>query len=416
MGHAFLSFESCHKPTMTAPLDQPSPDLPSAALPLNRGERLRVILSAVAIVTLVGVSLSVSGPLLALEMERWGTPSTLAGLTATLAGVGNLMFVPFVPRIASRFGVKALVATMLLLSSALHLAFWAMPYLWVWAAFRFVLGASIGTLFVLSEYWISAAADPQRRGFIMGAYATALALGFAIGPLMLTVTGTQGVLPYAATAALILTGLLPLTLIGPNAASVHGSPRASVLSYVRLAPAATLAALTVGAIEIGAFTQLPVHGLRMGWPEASAAILVSAFAIGNVLFQMPIGWLADRIDRRKILLVMSVTAACLAASLPLTGAVFWPHAALLMLLGGLVGALYTVGLAHLSARFANADLVSANAAFVMLYSVGQMTGPPLLGAGLDIAGVYGVPAAMALVLGLYGAVVASRLRAGPARG
>ncbi len=303
---------------------------------------------------------------------------------------------------------------MLLVSAGLHFAFWALPYLWVWAAFRFMLGASIGTLFVLSEYWISAAADPQRRGFIMGAYATALAIGFAIGPLLLAVTGTQGFAPYAATAALILLGALPLTVIGPNAADVHGSPRASVVSYVRLAPAATLAALTVGAIEIGAFTQLSIHGLRMGWPEASAAMLVSAFAIGNVLFQMPVGWLADRLDRRKILFGIALSATVIAACLPLTGAAFWPHAGLLMLLGGLVGALYTVGLAHLSSRFADADLVSANAAFVMLYSVGQMAGPPLLGAGLDLAGTRGVPAAMALVLGLYAMIVASRLRAPPA--
>jgi MFS family permease len=394
---------------MTAPPVQPGPETGP-----NPSERLRVILSAVAIVTLVGVSLSVSGPLLALEMERWGTPSTLAGLTATLAGVGNLLFVPFVPRLASQFGVKRLVATMLLVAAGLHLAFWAIPSLWVWAAFRFMLGASIGTLFVLSEYWISAAADPKRRGFIMGAYATALAIGFAIGPLLLMITGTKGLAPYAATALLILTGLLPLTLIGPNAADVHGSPRASVLSFVRLAPAATLAALTVGAIEIGAFTQLPVHGLRMGWPETSAAILVSAFAIGNVLFQMPMGWLADRLDRRKILFGVALSATVIAASLPLTGTAFWPHAGLLMLLGGLVGALYTVGLAHLSSRFVNTDLVSANAAFVMLYSVGQMGGPPLLGAGLDLAGTWGVPATMALVLGIYAIIVATRLKAAPA--
>lgn len=396
---------------MTEPASQPAPQTD-----LNATERLRVILSAVAIVTLVGVSLSVSGPLLALEMERWGTPSTIAGLTATLAGVGNLLFVPFVPRLAARFGVKWLVATMLLLAAGLHFAFWVLPNLWVWAAFRFMLGAAIGTLFVLSEYWISAAANPLRRGFIMGAYATALALGFAIGPLMLTVTGTQGMLPYAATAVLILTGLMPLKLIGPSAATVHGSPRASVLSFVRLAPAATLAALTVGAIEIGAFTQLSIHGLRMGWPEDSAAMLVSAFAIGNVLFQMPMGWLADRLDRRKILLGIALSATVIACCLPLTGSAFWPHAGLLMLLGGLVGALYTVGLAHLSSRFAQADLVSANAAFVMLYSVGQMAGPPLLGAGIDVAGTWGVPVTVAMVLALYGFVVASRLRAGPARG
>ena len=375
-------------------------------------KRLRVIVSATAIVTLVGVSLSVSGPLLSLEMERWGTSTTLAGVTATLAGLGNLLTVPFVPRIARAIGVKALMALMLVLAAALHFAFWFFPSLWVWGAFRFLLGGAIGTLFVLSEYWISAAANPRHRGLVMGAYATALSVGFAIGPLLLTVTGTTGFLPYLATALVILTGALPLMLIGRHAPDVEGKAEGSVLSFIRIAPVATFAALTVGALEIGGFTQLPIHGLRLGFPEAQAAMLVSAFAIGSVIFQIPVGLLADRFDRRLILLCVALGACFLALSLLTTGAKLVPTWLALMGLGGLVGALYTVGLAHLSSRFRDADLVSANAAFVMLYSVGQMTGPPLIGAGIDLTGVWGLPVVMASLLALYAGIVIARIARG----
>ncbi len=170
-----------------------------------------------------------------------------------------------------------------------------------------MLGAAIGTLFVLSEYWISSAANPERRGFIMGAYATALALGFAIGPLMLGVTGTQGLLPYAATGLLILLGGLPLTMIGPNAADVHGTPRGSVLSFVKMARWPHLRHSRLARTKSGPSRSSPSTACGWGWPEASAAMLVSAFAIGNVLFQMPVGWLADRVDRRKILFTIAVS-------------------------------------------------------------------------------------------------------------
>lgn len=383
-------------------MDQPAP--PPA-------HNLRVIISAAAIVTLVGVSLSVSGPLLSLEMERWGTPSTMVGLSAALAGLGNLLTVPFVPKLARWMGVKTLIAIMLVLSAGLHVAFWLLPSFVIWAAFRFVLGGAIGTLFVLSEYWIAAAAIPARRGIVMGAYSTALGMGFAIGPLMLALTGTTGALPYIATALVILTGALPLLLIGREAPTVEGHAKAPVTAFIRIAPAATFAALTVGALEIGAFTQLPIHGLRLGMPETDAAKLVSAFAIGNVLFQIPVGWLADRFDRRKVLLGIAFGAITLATSLLLTGSGFWLNALVLMGLGGLTGALYTVGLAHLAHRFTDADLVSANAAFVMLYSVGQMAGPPLIGAGIDLAGVTGAPIVMALVVGAYASLVLAKIGA-----
>jgi MFS family permease len=387
---------------MPSTMDQPEPP---------RRHNLRVIIAAAAIVTLVGVSLSVSGPLLALEMERWGTPSTLAGLSAALAGLGNLLAVPFVPKLARHMGVKRLIAIMLALAAVLHVAFWLLPSLVLWAGLRFVLGGAIGVLFVLSEYWIAAAADPARRGLVMGAYATALAIGFAMGPLLLGLTGTSGALPYFATALVIGLGALPLALIGENAPSVDGHAKAPVTAFVRIAPAATFAAMSVGALEIGAFTQLPIHGLRLGLPEIDAARLVSAFAIGNVLFQIPIGWLADRLDRRKVLIGIALAGLALAASLLLTGKGFWPNALVLMGLGGMVGALYTVGLAHLAHRFTDADLVSANAAFVMLYSVGQMVGPPVVGAGIDLAGIAGAPIAMAAILAAYAALVLARIGA-----
>ncbi|MBN8534749.1 MAG: MFS transporter [Rhizobiales bacterium] len=386
--------------TMPDIMDQPAP--PSA-------HNLRVIISAAAIVTLVGVSLSVSGPLLSLEMERWGTPSTMVGLSAALAGLGNLLTVPFVPRLARWIGVKTLIAIMLALSAGLHVAFWFVPGFFVWSAFRFVLGGSIGTLFVLSEYWIASGADPARRGIVMGAYSTALGMGFAIGPMLLSLTGTTGALPYVATAVVILTGAVPLLLIGREAPRVDGHAKAPVISFIRIAPAATFAALTVGALEIGAFTQLPIHGLRLGLLETDSAKLVSAFAIGNVLLQIPVGWLADRFDRRKVLLGIALSAIMLAASLLITGNGFWPNALVLMGLGGLVGALYTVGLAHLAHRFTDADLVSANAAFVMLYSVGQMAGPPLIGAGIDIAGGSGLPIVVVLVASAYAGLVLGRI-------
>ena len=375
----------------------------------SHGQRIRIIVCAAAIVTLVGVSLSVSGPLLAFEMERWRTPSTVAGITAALSGIGNILTVAFVPYLARVIGVSRLIIGMLLLASALHVAFWLVPNIFVWAGLRFLLGGAIGTLFVLSEYWINAAAPPEKRGLVMGAYATALGLGFAAGPALLAVLGTAGPAPYFATAALILTGLIPLFLIGNAVPMVHGETRTSVLSFVRTAPVATCAAITVGAIEIGLFTQGPIHGLRLGLSEREAALLVSAFALGNTLFQIPFGLLADSIDRRALLLAIGTSGAVLFVSLLGVGGGFIVNAIMMTVLGGLVGALYTVGLAHLGGRFTDIDLVSANAAFVMLYSIGQMTGPPLIGMGIDLWGVKGLPSLAAAMMAAYALLVAYRI-------
>jgi MFS family permease len=278
-----------------------------------------------------------------------------------------------------------------------------------WFPLRFAFSSALGVLFVLSEYWINTAAPPARRGFVMGIYATVLALGFAAGPGILSLVGTSGWPPYLVGAGLFALAALPLLLARGLSPEVgHGTGR-TVASFLVAAPAATLAALVFGALETGAYALLPVYALRIGFEAENAAVLVTAVAAGNVVFQIPIGLLSDRVDRRLVLLT--------AAAAGLIGAVLVPPLsgntpallAVLFFWGGLTGALYTVGLAHLGARFTGADLASANAAFVILYNMGLIVGPPMVGFGMDAAPPHGFAWMLAAFCGVYVAVVLGRM-------
>lgn len=370
----------------------------------------RVIAAAILLATVVGVALAVSNPLLSLEMERWGTSSTISGLTATAAGFGTVLAVPLVPKLSQRYGVPFVLGAALAVSAFCMTLFQLLPSVVAWGAIRFVLGCGIGIVFTLAEFWINAAAIPARRGLVMGVYATALYAGFALGPMLLALIGTQGALPYFVTAGLMTLGLVPLVLAGRNAPRIDHQASGSVARFILSVPTATVGALVFGAVETGVVTLLPVHNVRLAYPEQDAALLLSAFTLGNVLFQLPIGLLSDRMDRRRLLLSLAALSTLLALALPFGPPGFWRFAALLFLLGGISGAIYTVGLAHLGARFAGADLASANAAFVMLYSFGLMAGPPAIGYGMDRAGALGLPLALAALLGAYALLVLARLR------
>jgi MFS family permease len=309
--------------------------------------------------------------------------------------------VPFVPALAARIGIGRLIAAAVLITAASFLGFKLFFSYAAWFPIRFVFSAALGTLFVLSEYWIAAKAPPQRRGIIMGVYATSLSLGFAGGPLLLSLTGTSGWPPYLASAGLYALALIPLALARKRLPRLDEAPAHSILRYLFAVPLATGAALGFGAIETGAFSLLPVLGLRLGLDAASAPLLVSAMALGNVMFQMPIGWLADRIDKARVLTGIAGVGLCGACLIPLVAPLgLWPLCGLLFVWGGIIGGLYVVGLSHLASRFTGPDLAGANAAFVMLYNVGLLSGPPLAGYGLDMGREWGFAAAMAAFSGI----------------
>ena len=126
-------------------------------------------------------------------------------------------------------------------------------------------------------------------------------------------------------------------------------------------------------------------------------------AAGGVFLQIPIGVLADRIDRRLLLMFCAGAGVFGGISLPLFIHLPWLLWPSLFLWGGVIVGLYTVGLTLLGERFRGADLVGANAAFVMLYGVGAVAGPPVAGAAMDLWDPHGLALALALLcLGFIG--------------
>ncbi|MDI4666597.1 MFS transporter [Xanthobacter autotrophicus] len=377
--------------------------------PLGHMSRTASIAAAISAITVVGVGLSLSIPLLALELEGRGISGKWIGVNTAMAGVATILTAPFVPLLLRKVGLRPLLVGAIALAALSLLGFKAAPSFLMWFPLRFAFGTALCILFAVSEFWINALAPPNRRGLIMGVYATALSLGAALGPAILSVLGASGWAPYVAGAAVLSAGAIPILLARGITPRIHDDDHHGVLTFVRRSPSAVLAALVFGAIETAVMTFLPLYGLRLGLSETSASLLLTAAVLGNVAFQIPIGLVSDKVDRRFLLFACSVVGAGGAFALPFVPVSSPWFLAMIFLATGVVGSLYTVGLAHLGERFHGADLAAANAAFVMLYSMGLIIGPPLAGQGMDLYNPYGFAFVISTMLVLYAAVVAGRL-------
>ena len=371
--------------------------------------------AAIATISTVGIGLSLSIPLLSLRMEMAGFSARSIGFNTALGAIATLAFAPLVPGAARKLGVRPLMLAALALGIACLLAFGATTDFTLWFPLRLAFGVSLTVLFVMSEIWINAAAPPAQRGLVMGIYATALALGFSVGPVLLSLTGATGMLPFAVGAGLFALAGVPVALAGGSAPELQRDGKIPLADFLTGAPVATLAAFTFGAIETGGMSLLPVYAIRLGMGTAQAALCVSLFALGSVVFEIPIGYLSDRMDRRKLLLAVGLAGLIGTLAAPLAATSFTGLALLLFFWGGIVGALYPLGLAQLGARFSGPELATANAAFIMLYSLGMLVGPPFLGLGMDIWNPHGLFGGMAVLFSAYVGVVAYRLWRGSAQ-
>ena len=363
----------------------------------ERTSAVRTLAGAISVAALVGCGLSLTIALLAVRLDIAGFSARAIGLNTAAGGVATLVSAPLIPRIARVLGVSRLLFASLMLGGLALLGFTLSDDYTAWLILRFVEGVAVTVMFVLSEFWITSWAPEGRGGLAIGVYVTMLALGFAIGPLILAVVGTAGNLPFYLAAALFFAASLPLLLNARDAPALESRTSKNIVSFLRLAPAATLAGLLHGAIEVAGLGLLPVYALRSGGSAAEGALFASLFVIGNSVLQLPLGLLADRMDRGKLLCGLALAGLAGALFLAIYGiANPLVFAIILLAWGGIVGAFYPVGLGLLGARFAGADLAGANAAFIMTYALGMLLGPPIVGAGLDLApsGFFWVIAAM----------------------
>ena len=374
------------------------------------------ISAAIASISVVGIAIGLGVPLLSVILETRGYSATAIGANTAVAGIASIAAAPFATPLAARFGVVPVMLAMILAGGLAFVGFYFVPAFWMWFPLRAVLHFALTVLFILSEFWISASAPPHRRGLVLGLYATVLSLGFAFGPFLFAQVGSAGFMPFGIAFTLVMLAGLPVLAARHESPDMGGPSQHAAgggfARYIWLVPMATAAVLVFGAVETGGFALFPVYGSRIGYSEADAALLLSAVGLGNVLLQLPLGLLSDRMrDRRHLLVACALVGLAGVLALPSVAGNWHASAAILFLWGGVVAGLYTIGLAHLGARLSGRDLASANAAFVLCYGIGMLVGPQAIGIGMDIAGPNGFAWSLAIFFGAYLVLAAVRLGA-----
>jgi MFS family permease len=337
-------------------------------------------------------------------LEAAGASPTAIGLNAAAHGLGVILAAPFFGRAILALGAAQVMRAGLATAAVLLLVFPLAVDLSLWFVLRLVFGAATAAVFVVSEAAINALVEDERRGRVLGLYGTLFAVGYATGPLIIAAVGSAGVLPFLIGAAILGIGLVPTFAMPSIDTALAGSPGAyaarRLLGLWRVAPLLLGTAGIVALIETTQFALLPVWGLRLGMTEGATALLLGLWIGGNILLQYPVGWLADRVPRRRLLAACAGLAAGL--SLALTSPAVTGHAALLwpvlLVHGGMSGGIYVLALALMGERFKGASLAGANAAFILTYEVGAMVGPPAAGVAIWAIGAPGLPLVFATAL------------------
>ena len=368
-----------------------------------RHANTRSLVAAILSIASVGFGFGLLMTLVSLRLEEMTGSALMTGINGAAAALSTLAATPVLPFLLRRIdGRRLMMGSFLFVALTIML----MPLLenaWIWIALRFIGGMPLTFVFVVSESWINQIAPRANRATILGIYAATLSAGFGAGAALLSLIGTEGATPFFAGAVIVAASIIPLLLLRGPGVEPPRKGEADISAQFRAmrgAPTAMMAAIAFGALESALYQLGPVYGVRIGLTPETAALLVSAGAIGGIALQVPLGWLADRFGRTRMLMLIAASGVIGPLFLHLTTGFTPGLFIVLFFYAGLIAGLYTVGLALIGERFEGGGLVAANAAFVFGYGLGSLVGTPLAGQSMDMFNPWGFLPAMAALAAL----------------
>lgn len=342
------------------------------------------------------------GSLTALRLEAAGVASLQIGVVATayFAGltIGSLRASAVVRRVGHIRAYAAFVA----LLSASTLAYGLHQGPWFWTGLRLIDGICLAGVYVCIESWLNDRAEAGGRGSVLAAYMIFLYGGQALGQSFLTLEASPAT-PFLVASILVSLAVLPVALTRSAGPVLLEQPPLPLQRLYQVSPLGFVGAALTG-VMLGAFYGLgAVYAQRLGLSLAATAGFMSAVIAGGVALQWPLGWLSDRLDRRKVIVGALAGTAGVAAGLSLAA----PAGLLLSLLGAMFGglsfALYPLCVAHANDHLSPEQRVAASGGLVLVYSAGAAAGPV---AGAAALGLFGAPGLFGLIAVLAAAGLA----------
>ena len=345
-------------------------------------------------------------PLLSLVLDHQGVDETLIGLNAGTYFIAVFAVAPLATRLLRARGPAVLMLVSILATVVLLALLRAFPNVWLWFPLRFALGMAASFLWIAGEAWVNHSATETHRGRIIAIFGIVVSAGFALGPLILSITGTEGWAPFLVTIALLLVAAAVLAGALGSSPKLRGKTE-PLARYVLLAPVAMFGYFVFAAGDAMLLTFLPIYAAGLGVGEVDAIRLLTVLAVGSMAMQYPVGWLADRVSNYAIAAALAVMLLAGSAALP------WalPDPAIrivfMFFYGGALGALYTISLVLLGRQFKGADLSAASAMLAVMFCVGSFIWPSAGGAAMDRFGGDAMPVSLIAAYALFLLIVAA---------
>ena len=335
--------------------------------------RLLIALAALYL-SVVMLQLSTGGvaPLDVLSGFALGFSTSEIGLLGSSHFIGFFIGCWWAPRLIGRVGHSRTFSVFTVAGAMGLLAHTMTDDPLIWAVLRVASGMCVAGCYSVIEAWLNANLTNENRGRATGTYRVVDMGASMCAQLVIGVLEPASYISYNILALVCCAALLPLAL-------------------TRLQQPETTAGLTSAAFRMVG----PIYGTEVGLGAEDIGLFLAAFVLGGALAQYPAGWLADKYDRRWVLVGFSFAAILASIAMPLLQEAGRSGVFLSACLFGIATfPIYSVAAAHAHDFAEDHERAELSASLLFYFAVGAIASPLL---GAQIVSTFG-PSALFVFL------------------
>ncbi|WP_197915877.1 MFS transporter [Thiosulfatihalobacter marinus] len=351
-----------------------------------------------------------------------GMQGTLLGIRGEIEGfstyemsfVMSAYFVGFLggsrlaPEMIRRVGHVRVFAALASFISAVLILYPTLAEPWAWVLGRVLIGFCFSGVYVTAESWLNNAATNESRGQALSLYMMVQMIGIVSAQGLLMVADPSGYVLFVIPSVLVSISFAPILLsISPTPAFETTKPM-SLRELYHISPLGMVGMVLLGGIFAAQFGMSAVYASKAGLSLRELAIFVASFYVGATVFQYPLGWISDRMDRRVLIMFVAVGGGAGAV----IGWIFGDSYPMLLLaaviVGGTTNPLYSLLIAHTNDFLETDDMAAASGGLVFVNGLGAIAGPVATGWMMEVFGPPGYFGFLTLILVATGGYAAYR--------
>ena len=321
------------------------------------------------------------------EIEAFSTVEMSIVMSAYFAGFlgGSRM----APSMIARVGHVRVFAALASLISAVMIFYPTVTDPFAWTAGRVLIGFCFSAVYVTAESWLNDAASNETRGQALSLYMVVQTLGIVISQGILVLTDPSGYVPFVIPSIIVSLAITPILLsISPTPAFDRTKPM-SLKKLWQTSPLGCFGQFVLGGVFAAQFGMAPVFGTQAGLSVGQISTFVAMFFVAAMITQYPIGWLSDRLDRRFLIVIVSLIGMSGAITGQLLSDSFPMLLVAAFLMGGMTNPLYSLLVAHTNDFLEHDDMPAAAGGLVFLNGLGAVSGPLIVGYLMERTGPAG---------------------------